>query len=143
MRIRYTRRRYWKYRLHAPVQVNITLPIPQTIKTDYLALTSAGQLTIHAGYMWDGASGPAKDTPNFMRASLVHDALYQLIRLGLLHTSDRRYADQLLRRICLADGIHCFRAWYVYWGVRIFGGYAIQPEVIEVPINVKQNDLIV
>ena len=47
----------------------------------------------------DGPSGPAIDTKNFMRASLVHDALYQLMRLGTLDKSRRQYADRLLQTI--------------------------------------------
>ena len=45
-----------------------------------MSLNESGCLQIAAGYAWDGASGPTIDTRNSMIASLVHDALYQLIR---------------------------------------------------------------
>ena len=50
-----------------------------------------------------------------MRGPLVHDALYQLMRLEELdYKTDRKYADQLLKKICRGDGMSAFRAWYVY-----------------------------
>ena len=49
----------------------------------YIALLKDGTLSISPGYEWDGASGIAVDTKNFMRGSLVHDALYQLMRKNL------------------------------------------------------------
>ena len=83
-------------------------------------------LIIQAGYAWDGPSGPSFDTDNFMRASLVHDALYQLIREGWLSKTDRKACDQILFDICIADGMTWFRAKWVYHAVRTFGGKAAQ-----------------
>lgn len=78
-------------------------------------------LLIRAGYAWDGPSGPTFDTPNFMRGSLVHDAIYQLIREGRLMPTERKYADQVLRAMCREDGMNALRAWWVYEGVRKTG----------------------
>ena len=50
------------------------------IDTPYIALTTEGEITVKVGYAWDGPSGTAIDTKNFMRGSLIHDALYQLLR---------------------------------------------------------------
>ena len=88
----------------------------------WLKLSKAGWLEIREGYSWDGPSGPALDTKNFMRASLVHDALYQMIQEGLLHPRFRKEADQTMLDICKADGMNFFRRWYCYLAVRIFGG---------------------
>jgi len=81
-------------------------------------------LWISAGYSWDGPSGPTIDTPNFMRGSLVHDALYQLIRERLIPVAFKDEADQVLRKICLQDGMSALRAWIVYQGVKRFAGFA-------------------
>ena len=63
-----------------------------------------------------------------MRGSLVHDALYQLMRLEELdYKTDRKYADQLLKTICREDGMSAFRAWYVHRLVRAFGEGAAKP----------------
>ena len=91
-------------------------------RCDYLDLVSDGSLHIRAGYAWDGPSGPAIDTKNFMRGSLVHDALYQLLRAGLLGAQWREPADRALQRICREDGMSRLRAWWVYHGVRLGGG---------------------
>ena len=104
-----------------------------------LQLTTMGMLKIAESYCWDGPSGTTIDTPNFMRGSLVHDALYQFIREGQLPANRRKDADDILRRICRVDGMSPFRAWYVYHSVRAFGGAAIKPrdrpevEIVEAP----------
>jgi len=63
-----------------------------------------------------------------MRGSLVHDALYQLMRKKQLPVSYKDYADKLLHDICIEDGMSKFRAWYVYHAVRLFGKGAIKPD---------------
>jgi len=78
-------------------------------------------LRIDRGFQWDGASGPAIDTPNFMRASLIHDALYGLGAKGLLPAGWRRAADRVLYLICREDGMSWFRAQYVWAAVRLGG----------------------
>ncbi len=111
------------------------------IVTPYIQLDVDGNLWIRKGYCWDGPSGPTLDTLNFMRGSLIHDALYQLIRVGKLDPAGRWDADELLRVICLQDGMSRFRAWYVYKSVRAFGAKAAKPgsqkpvKVICVPVQ--------
>lgn len=80
-----------------------------------------GRMYIRKGYSWDGPSGPTIDTNNFMRGSLYHDALYQLMREGLLHEQYREFADDVLYRMIRENGMFWLRAKWVYWGVRIFG----------------------
>jgi len=82
-------------------------------------------LTLMKGYACDGPSGPTVDTEDFMRGSFVHDALYQLIREGVLGKSFRKKADKILYRLCREDGMPWFRAQYVYRAVRWFGGTCV------------------
>lgn len=93
-------------------------------RTDYLLLTREGHLIISKGYAWDGPSGPTIDTPDSLRGSLVHDALYQLMRLGLLPESCREHADKLLHDICVEDGMNNFRADLWKTMVEDFAGFA-------------------
>jgi len=87
-------------------------------------LMSGRYIVINAGYAWDGPSGPAFDTKSFMRASLVHDALYQLMREGVLPLEFRKTADQIMRDICREDGMWWPRRTWCYWAVRLFAGKA-------------------
>lgn len=113
----------YKYELLKPYTCHTTFRPANLIQNDYLLLSRDGLLVISQGYQWDGPSGISIDTKNFMRGSLVHDALYQLIDEGFLTPKrDRKKADQTLRRICREDGMSWFRAWYVYRAVRMFGG---------------------
>lgn len=97
------------------------------IEHAYLKLCEDGRLYVDAGYAWDGPSGPTFDTSNFMRGSLVHDALYQLMREEKLPRSLRDTADQLLRKLCREDGMSWLRAWWVYQGVKWFASKATLP----------------
>ena len=92
------------------------------IKTQYIELNNLGGLLIKKGFAWDGPSGPTIDTKNFMRGSLVHDALYQLMRKGKLDPFHyRMQADALLRKMCREDGMSWIRAWWIYQSLRQFG----------------------
>lgn len=93
----------------------------------YISLTAKGKLTVYEGYAWDGASGIAVDTQNFMRGSLVHDAFYQLMRQGKLDLKHRDFADRLLQKICKEDGMNSFRAGNVYYAVKLFGESSARP----------------
>lgn len=90
----------------------------------WVSLSPRGLLTVRAGYAWDGPSGPTVDTASFMRGSLAHDALYQLMREGALPQSCREAADDLLRAICREDGMSWLRAWYVWRAVRRCASFA-------------------
>lgn len=123
--IRY--REGYNYQLAQDYSVATAIKPMGFVRSALLRLDTDGELYILAGYAWDGPSGPALDTPNFMRGSLVHDALYQLMCEGLLSYSWREAADQELRRVCLEDGMSAIRAWWVYQGVRFGGGPHARP----------------
>jgi len=111
----------YKYQLAKDYVTTVAI-VGRTATSAFIALAEDGQLQIVRGYAWDGPSGPAVDTKNFMRGSLVHDALYQLMREGLLSPDYRAVADRELKRICLEDGMSRLRAWWVYTAVKSFGG---------------------
>jgi hypothetical protein len=117
----------YKYQLRETYSVQTAIRPAQAIHTEYIDLSLDGLLTIREGYAWDGPSGPTVDTPSFMRGSLGHDALYQLLRMGLLPHSDRALADLELRKWCLEDGMWKARAWWVYHGVDLFADFAADP----------------
>lgn len=114
----------FKYQLHETY--TITLPwlagYPD-YSADFLGV-HGDVLTIENGYAWDGASGPTWDSKSSMRASLVHDALYQLMRVGVLPESARWYADETLYVLCVEDGMFKPRAWAWYKAVRLMAGKA-------------------
>jgi Protein of unknown function (DUF1353) len=118
----------YKYQLKENYVSVIGIQLSSPIKTDYIELTAKEKLTIKKGYAWDGSSGPTIDTLNFMRGSLVHDALYQLMRERHLDKEKHReFADRLLQAICKEDGMTDLRAWWVYQGVRVGGDPSAGP----------------
>ena len=129
----------YKYQLCGAYSVSTSVWPDDTVRFDDILLTTDGRLFIPKGYAWDGPSGPTIDTDTFMRGSLVHDALYQLMRNGQLGIEWREQADKLLREICLEDGMSAFRAWYVYHGLRLGGGPAASAENIK-PLNYAGRD---
>jgi len=117
----------YKYQLAENYFINTNIRPEQDLETEYLRLAKTGLLLIKNGYAWDGASGPTIDTKSCMRGSLVHDALYQLMRLGLIDACNRDYADELMRKICIEDGMWKIRA-NIWWKfLDRFAGFAIRP----------------
>lgn len=111
----------YRYQLQHNYFSHLKITPTKDIITPYVRLYKTGLLIVTAGYAWDGPSGPTLHTKSFMRGSLEHDALYQLMRLGLLPPSYRKAADQRLRQVCLEDGMWPIRAAWVYQAVRTFG----------------------
>ncbi len=118
----------YKYQLMKDYVIQIDIKPSEHKEFEFISLSAEGILTIKKGYAWDGPSGPTFDTKTFMRGSLVHDALYQLMRLSALdHKGHRKRADQILKDICLEDKMCSFRAWYVYHGVNLFAEHCARP----------------
>lgn len=127
--IRYRRLRGYKYELAADYELDLPeLACAASVIVSHrlfrLDFTSTPRLTIRAGYCWDGPSGPAIDTKNFLRGSLVHDVLYQAMRLGYIPQTFRAAADNILARLCREDGMSGIRANWVRWAVRSFAARA-------------------
>ena len=119
----------YKYQLVEEHSIIVNVNPDSDIVTDYMELTTDGRLAIKKGYAWDGPSGPTIDTSAFMRGSLVHDALYQLMRQGLVGKDKwRKRADEEMRRVCREDGMSRARAWWTYWAVRLFADKAASKE---------------
>ena len=71
---------------------------------------------------------PGPDTKNFMRGSLVHDALYQLMRNEYLDKHmHRKTVDKILRQIWIQDKTNMFVAFFFYLGIRLLGNPGANP----------------
>lgn len=110
----------WKYRLTADLHLQCSIR-GIACRTEYISLWDDGRLILRKGYAWDGPSGPTIDTEDSMRGSAGHDALYQLISLGVIPADMRIVADRDLRRWCIEDGMLETRANAWYSAVRAFG----------------------
>ncbi len=115
----------YKYQLMKTISIKLDINIPESVNTPFIRLGRTGKLTVKKGYSWDGASGPTIDSSKTKRASLVHDALYQLMREELLDESWRKYADTVLRELLITDDMWGPRASTWYRMVRWFGGKAL------------------
>jgi hypothetical protein len=126
----------YKYQLKETYEVVIDIRPAAAIETEFINLSVEGRLEIKKAYAWDGPSGPTFDTLDFMRGSLVHDALYQLMREELLDRKIHRdAADRLLQRICIEDGMSKFRAAIVYQSVSRFGDPSADPAKKRPPVQ--------
>lgn len=121
--LKYQKIKGYKYRLTEPFswRVDIHVESNMSVPGGWVVLRVGGWMHFRPGYAWDGASGPAVDTSTWMIASLVHDGLYQIIRVNDLEPKARRSADNLMRQILIESGMNPFRAWYSYVAVRLFG----------------------
>ena len=122
--MKYRKLKGYKYQLVNSYTIELPIDYPMvTYETKYkFVVLKNSTIYIKFGYAWDGPSGPTIDTENFMRGSLVHDALYQIFRENPhIAREHKDTADRLLQSMCIEDGMSKLRAAWVYWGVRIFG----------------------
>lgn len=75
---------------------------------------------VKAGYSWDGCTG-VRDTDWNMRASLFHDAMYQVKKCGLPLQIKWWEIDSIFRTIMKQDGANLFQRNLYYYGVRSIG----------------------
>jgi hypothetical protein len=111
----------YKYQLHEPYTTRVSIFPPATTHNEYVLLKPDGEMIFAKGYAWDGCSGPTWDDKTNMRAGLIHDGLYNLMRDRKLDCGWRETADDELRRICQEDGMSWVRAWYYHKAVRMAG----------------------
>lgn len=84
-----------------------------------ILLKKSGELRLEEGYRWDYGTG-AIDTSAVRYASLVHDALTDLIRLGELHKSYRKAIDKEYRRYLKLGGMWWPRRVWQFYGIRFY-----------------------
>jgi hypothetical protein len=78
-------------------------------------------LNLEMYYGWDGATW-ALDSKNFRRGSAAHDALLEMIGLGLLPADPwKLWTDNFLIRLCKEDKMWWPRRKWVYRAVRKLG----------------------
>lgn len=110
------KRKFWRTRARVSGQ-----PYPTTrdgVTIDW----SVPCIRIPRGFQWDGPSGPAVDTADWMRASCVHDALYGAFVDNVLPAGNRAAADREMLAILREDGMGWFRYSYSWLAVHLFGG---------------------
>ena len=134
MQITYRDLPTWKYQLLQDWYADIEVK-GFSINNPMFTLHESGRLIVRRGYAWDGPSGPTIDTKTFMRASVVHDVLYQLLREGKLPPSYRKLADRELIRYAKLDGMSPVRRFYAYWSLRAFAGGAAKLKTKPVKIH--------
>lgn len=116
----------WKYQVKEYFKIQTGLS-GIDIVTEYISLQPDGLLRIKTYYAWNGSNWSSDK--HAMIASLVHDALCQLMRMGLLsRTVFSKPVDALYRDIAIAEGLNKYRAGFRYRMLRWFGKSATYPE---------------
>ena len=125
----------YKYQLVEPYFIQTDITGGNYRIDGYINLNEQGTLYIYRCYAWDGPSGPTWDSKNSMRASLVHDALYQLMGEYPELLKWRLFADDMLYRILREDGMGRARAWLWKKAVNWFGEKAAKDgdTILEAP----------
>ena len=132
--------KYSEYKYKFKVEENFSIELPFKIpdfEHQYASLKD-GILSVKRGYAWDGASGPIINTQDTLVASLVHDVLYQAMRLNLIKSSkeNRKIADKNFFEILKMNGVNSIRRKVWYFAVRLFG----KKSTIKIQENDKVKD---
>ena len=132
--------KYSEYKYKFKVEENFSIELPFNILFFVLEYASSkdGILSVKRGYAWDGASGPIINTRDTLVASLVHDVLYQAMRLNLIKSSkeNRMIADKIFFEILKINGVNSIRRKVWYFAVRLFG----KKSTIKIQENDKVKD---
>ena len=110
----------YKYQLLRMKRYNGTCLQGITLDHEYVNIKDT-IIEIRKGYMWDGVSGFI-DLDSMLGGSLVHDAMYQMLRADLLEPHHRSTADQLFKTIIKRDGTSKLLSWIAHTAVRALGG---------------------
>lgn len=128
-----------KYRLDEDLEVKLNLK-GEFFHGFWMELRTNGTILLKRGYGWDGASGIALDSKYTQEASAVHDALYRLIRQGVISKNRREEIDKEFLRLLLKavdkmekhtllDKIKksalIIRSYAWYYAVRTFGRFYV------------------
>lgn len=116
----------YKYQLSEDAKTDTPLRPDSIITSPYIILAPDGELLCYAGYAWDGATC-CPDVNSIIRASLFHDALYQLIRIGRISPAEKAVADKLMMRHCIEDGMPRLMAKAVHLALKRYGMSATMP----------------
>ena len=109
----------YKYQLIRADAFLVNIVPENEVDTQFISLDMSGMLQVKRGYAWDGPSGPTLDSKSAMQASLVHDALYGLMRDGfIMGEKNRRKADKVFYMLLKRDGMWKIRAKVWYRSVR-------------------------
>ena len=100
-------------------------------------------LVVYPGYLTDGPSGATFDTDNAIAPAIMHDAVYQLLRMRRLpflakrtrkgirvkyHDKYRKWADKDFLSLLKAEGMFVVRRRLWYMALRFGGAGAAKPE---------------
>ena len=121
----------YKHQLADDYTVETGICPPVAVRSDFIDLDANGLMSFRSDYAWDGPSGPVFATKSSMRGSLVHDGLYQLIRMELLPAYIRAEADDLMRRLFLEDKMFKVRAWAWWKIVKRMAKRAASPKAVK------------
>lgn len=119
----------WKYKNESMVVESVKELCELMVVFPFIALQN-GFITILSQYAWNGASFFLFSwfgTPNsWLIPSLIHDALYQLMREGKLDAKYRPVVDAIFYRLLRERGVWYPIARLAYYAVRIGGNYAMR-----------------
>lgn len=121
-------RKGYKYQLAEDEVFQTSLRGYFGVQTKRIQLSAVGVLTVREGYAWDGTSGPVIDRKSNMRGSCGHDALYQLMRMGLLDCRLYETADKDFGRWIKKDGAWPLVVKLDLAGLRLAKGRAALPK---------------
>ncbi len=124
--VKYREIRKWKYELRGKedfaVPGKLFAPLGTVKHGRDLYEIANDSLVVRPGYAWDGASGPTIDSPSSMRATLLHDVVYQICRTHAMEPGQRkeirRWADREFRHLLRLGGMWAWRRWLWWLGVR-------------------------
>ena len=131
----------FRHQLHKDVSTQTAIYPDIAIITDLIELYPDGCLVCKKNYAWDGPSGPCRVIADrlpgwaqrmylkkILPGSLVHDALFELMRMKLLPGKWFHQANKEFRRVNIECKMLRPRVWWTFKTVDKLGSFAANPK---------------
>lgn len=126
--MKYRKLKNYKYKLMENYTLKLNINLEKDLIFNFIEFLTTGQLLIKQNYAWDGATGLPLTPTEMLRGSLVHDVLYQLMRLGALdYKIHRILADKIFKQFCIEDGTPKITTECMYRALRLLGEQFAKP----------------
>ena len=121
-------RKGYKYQLAEDDSIQTDIFPSKPVDIQFITLDSNGRLGLRSGYASDGPSGTTIDTKTSIAGAFFHDALYELLRKGLISSEERRKADLVAYDRWVKDGMWKWRAKNWLGALDNFASFAADPQ---------------
>ena len=142
----YTKLIYQNYnkKYHFILVKDFQITLPKDVgqfETDFFKVHNF-ELTLKAGYSWNIEGLALFEAENLVLSSLVHNALYQLLKSRSIGMRFRKMSDKIFLKLAKESRVNFFRRRFIYRFYRIFGKFKLKFTKNPCPLKLEADKII-